>query len=501
MKSAQKFKPAIRGVNDLATLRPDVARLWHPTKNSPLTPDDISFGSNLKVWWVGDACRHDFIATVSIMTGQKKQNQNTVCSVCKGRQILIGFNDFPSLFPGIFKEWHTTKNSSMSPYDLSSKSHKKVWWICSEGHEWEMSIAARTSSKRGCIYCNGRSILVGFNDLATTHPEMANEFHPLKNGKFTPQNVTSGTNKRVWWICKEGHEWNNILSSRVFQNHCCPVCSGQKYLLGYNDLVTTDPELASEWHPTKNGSLIPEQIRLGHNKKVWWICSLGHEFQASPNERTNSSANRTGKYSLCSTCHNRTILPGYNDLATIKPEVAKEWHPTKNNGLTAAMVSPSSGKKIWWLCDRGHEWEISVANRSNNGCPRCSLGNTSNSEQKLYDEMVKKYPDAVNSAKILVQWSKVKHAKVDILIPSLNTIIEYDGAYWHSKKTKVQLDLDKTKALLDAGYKVIRVRVLPLEFLKMNHENLTQVAANHGDDAKDLADKVIQQIERNRRTV
>lgn len=124
-------------------------------------------------------------------------------------------------------------------------------------------------------------MLVGFNDLATVLPELAAEWHPTKNGRLTPQDVTAGSSKMVWWLLPYDDpntgkhfdfEWYTMVAHR--KNGCgCPYLSNKnpKVWIGFNDLATTDPELAAEWHPTKNGDLSPQQVSSNSNKKVWWL--------------------------------------------------------------------------------------------------------------------------------------------------------------------------------------------------------------------------------------
>ena len=63
-------------------------------------------------------------------------------------------------------------------------------------------------------------------------------------------------------------------------------------------------------------------------------------------------------------------------LAELNPLLAKEWHPTKNSGLTPFDVTEGSNKKAWWKCDKGddHEWEAPISDRSNRGrgCSICA---------------------------------------------------------------------------------------------------------------------------------
>lgn len=133
----------------------------------------------------------------------------------------------------------------------------------------------------------------GFNDLATTHPELTTEWHPVKNGELTPQMVIAGSGKKVWWLGPCGHEWEAAINNRA-NGAQCPYCTGRMVLLGFNDLSTTNPELVDEWHPTKNGSLMPQQVTAGSNRRVWWKCEVGHEWITMVADRSRGSA--------CPTC-------------------------------------------------------------------------------------------------------------------------------------------------------------------------------------------------------
>ncbi len=133
-------------------------------------------------------------------------------------------------------------------------------------------------------------------------------------------------------------------------------------------LQTTNPELASEWHPTKNGQLTPADVTAGSVKKVWWKCPKGsdHEWDARIQDRDNGAG--------CAVCSNYKVVES-NCLATLNPELSKEWHPTKNGKLTFFDVHPGSSKRVWWKCPKGddHEWRAKVYSRDGGkGCPICS---------------------------------------------------------------------------------------------------------------------------------
>ncbi|NIP32735.1 hypothetical protein GWN26_07380, partial [Candidatus Saccharibacteria bacterium] len=190
-------------------------------------------------------------------------------------------------------------------------------------------------------------------NLHAVNPLMAKEWHPLKNGKLSPKDVTPRSNKKVWWQCKKGHEWQSTVSHRS-RGQGCPYCSGRN-ATKENCLESVNKALAKEWHPTKNGTLTPANVTPGSGKKVWWLCRNGHEWQAFISNRSKGIG--------CPYCSNKKACKD-NCLATINPKLAKEWHPTKNGILTPKHVLPGTNKKVWWRCKKGHEWETFINNRS-----------------------------------------------------------------------------------------------------------------------------------------
>ena len=285
--------------------------------------------------------------------------------------------------PELLKQWDTERNFPLQPECISASTSRKVWWKDDLGHSWYQSIYSRTALKCGCPVCAGRKILSGFNDLATTHPLLAAQWHPSLNGGLSPQQVSAGSGRKVWWICEKGHEWQALIASRV-RGCGCPICSNRIVLPGFNDLATTHPELAAEWHPSKNGDLTPQEISYGYDKKVWWRCGYGHEWQAAPKTRVRMKAG-------CPVCANYAVQRGYNDLKTLFPHVAAEWHPTKNGALTPEQVVAGNSRTVWWRCPLGHEWRAKISDRTRGttGCPYC----TGKKVLKGFNDLASQDPD------------------------------------------------------------------------------------------------------------
>lgn len=200
-------------------------------------------------------------------------------------------------------QWHPTKNKSLSAKDVTRSSGEKVWWLCDKGHEWEATVVKRALHNQNCPYCANKKVCDD-NCLATTKSELADEWHFEKNYPLTPNEVVSGSNKKVWWVCKKGHEWRAVVTARAFQNSNCPYCANQK-VCADNCLATIFPSLESEWHPKKNKALTPRDVTAGSNKKVWWICEKGHEWETTVNNRAGSSKN-------CPYCSNRNAKNIYS---------------------------------------------------------------------------------------------------------------------------------------------------------------------------------------------
>ena len=210
------------GQNDLATRLPLLAAEWDAEKNGPLRPDQLVPGSSRRVWW---RCKngHSWQSTVRA----RSSNANG-CPYCAGKRVSAGFNDLASRAPQLAAEWDAEKNGALTPQSVTPSSNRKVFWRCPHGHSYAARISARTECGTGCPYCAGRKVLAGFNDLQTVFPKLAAEWHPTLNGALTPEQLTPGSNKRVWWQCSLGHVWKAVVYSRTGPRPSgCPVCAGK----------------------------------------------------------------------------------------------------------------------------------------------------------------------------------------------------------------------------------------------------------------------------------
>lgn len=268
-------------------------------------------------------------------------------------------NSVGEINPHLVSEWNWLKNGEITPFNISYGSGLKVWWSCKEGHEWKASINDRNRGN-GCPYCSGQLICAD-NCLATKKPKLAKQWHPTKNNELTPYDVMPGSQKSVWWQCEKGHEWKANIIQRVHGSGC-RKCNSEKPPALEESLLLTEPSIAAEWHPTKNGALTPKDVARQSNRKVWWKCVKNHEWETTVNHRTNGRK--------CPFCLGRKPSNEHS-LSSQYPNLALEWHPSKNGDLTPDNVTPKSHKKVWWLCRKGHEFQTTVYRASGTNCPYC----------------------------------------------------------------------------------------------------------------------------------
>lgn len=271
-----RIRKPISGVNDLATLSPHLLKEW--SNKNIVEPNQVFNKAQRIVLW---ECYkgHEWEKSVYSRTVYK-----TTCPECPAPPKE---KNLETEYPEVLKEWAFDLNDRL-PNSLTPGSQYKAWWRCTDyGHTWRLSISDRTYYKSGCAICSGRRILKGFNDLETLVPTIAAEWHPTKNHIFPPPSVTSSrSDKNVWWLGKCGHEWKNTIKNRTTLGNGCPYCSNKKVLEGFNDLTTTHPDIASEWHPTRNNELMPKDVVAGSAKEVWWLCLKGHDFRTTVSKRT-----------------------------------------------------------------------------------------------------------------------------------------------------------------------------------------------------------------------
>lgn len=370
-------------------------------------------------------------------------------------KLIKGINDLYTVSPALSSEWNYGKNGDLSPTDVTAGSGKKVWWIGACGHEWQAQIKSRLSGK-SCPYCSNVKLLSGFNDLQSKKIELVEEWNWNKNVGLGPSDVLFSSHKHVWWKCSEcGYEWNSEVRSRAIYNQGCPECAKEKrsktfrknlLLNGKKSFVNEYPNIVKEWNYEKNTGLCISDYTSNSSKKVWWKCSkCEYEWTATIKTRTYNNSG-------CPFCAGKIIKAGINDLESLNPSLAREWHPLRNGLLKPNGVSVHSGKLVWWKCKYGHEYKCRIADRTKGiGCSVCSKHFKKSFPEQIVYYYISKYFDTISNYRALF----LGRSEIDIYIPELNVGIEYDGYRYHKD---IERDKKKDDLCFRNGIQLYRVR-------------------------------------------
>lgn len=324
--------------NNLAAEYPDLAKLWHPTKNGGLRPEDVAPRSNNKVWWTCDE-KHEYQRTVD---GQIKSGG--VCPVCSGRLLVSGVNDVKTKCSEIAEEWDYEVNAPMKPDDYSYVSSVKVGWKCKTcGYTWRATVKSRCVRGNGCRNCAGQKrwekrfekMNLGITDSALL------EEWDYELNKKGPECYTPQSGAKVHWHCpKCGYRYLATIRNKT-NGRKCACCRRKVVVPGINDLGTTHPRIADEWDYEKNGDLKPQDVLAGTRRKVFWKCPQGHSYSASINHRTTP-----GKETNCPRCNDgrQTSFAEqavYFYVKKLYPDAVNRYKEIFTNGMELDIFIPS----------------------------------------------------------------------------------------------------------------------------------------------------------------
>ena len=511
--SGKSFK---KGLNDIFTIHSNWKNYWDFELNEKdgINPYKIGSNSHIKANWICSNCGVKFRRALSktkdiILCNNcsiKKGTETKITTILSKNGSLLDHN------PLIAEEWDYAKNGDLTPNKVTNNSNQKVWWICPNGHSYKITISHK-SQGRGCPKCSKEmsisfpekaifyylkqvddniiesynpSFLMGkeidiylpakklgieydgkmwhtdiqrdleknqicynnginlirireegcpkLNDssqdfyykansnyenlnniiykiineiynkkievniqrdridiyklvtltikeksLENMYPTIAKEWDYKLNKGLKPSQFYANSSRKVWWICPNGHSYESTISHRVVDKNNCPFCSNQKILKGYNDLATTNPEMLKEWNYEKNNilNLFPDNVFKGSHKKVWWKCEKNHEWQASISNRVRGRK--------CPICSNRLVVKGINDLKTTHSQILEMWNYKRNEelGFNPEKLSFGSDKKVWWICPKcKNEWQQRISHISNGiGCPNCHYNSLKSQEE------------------------------------------------------------------------------------------------------------------------
>ena len=420
------------GQHSLQTFNPPYLIEWDYKKNGNRTPNDVMPNSAKKVWWICQKCHSSYCSRINGRTSEGKG-----CPVCAGIEVREGINDLATHNPLLAKEWDYEKNKDLLPSQVTVNSTKKVSWKCAVcKYEWIATVSSRNAGN-GCpscakVYHSSLPEQIIYWYILQQFPDAINGYKPewlkkygeidifipsLKigieyDGEKWHKNIkrdqnkgklikkheiflirirepklqsldddsyiieTQKIDKQYLYLENVIKELIQILVSRYNIKWTIPINIEKDiseiramYIKNKKEksLAFVCPQIIDEWDYENNKNLKPEQVTAHSDMKVYWICKVcGYKWKAAVGDRTNGHG--------CPFCAGRAVRTGYNDIATMRPELIKKWNYEKNGDLKPENVSYRSDKKIWWHCDKcGYDFQQRIADTSNGtGCPVCS---------------------------------------------------------------------------------------------------------------------------------
>ena len=436
-----------------------------------------------------------------------------------------------SEIPELMKEWDWEANAGLDPSKIAAGSNKKAYWVCKKcGYKWTAKINNRAILGRGCPCCANKVVVLGKNDLATTHPDLAKEWHPTKNGNLAPEKVTYGCGKKIWWICPKGHEYQATINHRTGNKGTnCPICNSGRQtsfseqsfyfyikklypdainrykadFLGNMELDIYIPSI--KWAIEYDGEAFHKKDKLKREQKKYHLCQkhgiklirfrekeigLGEDI-CDESYHTSDMSNPknlekmiihflhkldfSGKYSFQINSFNVNvkrdrikILKSYSteykkdSFGELYPEIAREWHLTKNEGLTPYMFKAGSDHKVWWLCPKcGCEYKASISHRTNpknkeraTGCPKCGIEKSSQAKRKainMIDPKTNKIIQTFISIADASRKMKISHGNIGMVCQGIRP--KAGGYIWRYANEQEVKKYQKPKKQLEFDFK------------------------------------------------
>lgn len=204
--------------------------------------------------------------------------------------------------------------------------------------------------------------------FAEVRPDLLERWDWGGNAALDPMILSPYSRQVAWWTCPvdDRHRWKAQIQV-LTGGAKCAVCHGAQVQAGVNDLASNFPNLATEWHSSKNEPLRPNDVTASSHKKVWWNCPLDsrHEYEAT-------IANRSGRNSGCPVCAGKKVLVGVNDVQTTNPELLLQWDFELNLDCSPSQFTAGSHRSVIWKCANSHVWKAAIKDRvRGRDCPFC----------------------------------------------------------------------------------------------------------------------------------
>lgn len=470
--SGENCRACLRALGPLSLESYEFMEEWSPVNRAASSYTHLS---TEVVYWNCKLCSNSWKCMV-----YSRVKGAASCPYCAGKE--ISERDFFEIVELLASSFSGANPMNLSELRVEWKRTLAIWLCADEPHSYEATIQKKLTLK-GCPYCSNRRLLPGFNDLPSALPAVYSEWSPKNT--LDPHSLLVSSRERVLWLCsKESckHEWISPVVHRR-NGSGCPRCSvSGPRAVNFELSVASSSAVMEYWDEAAN-RLSPEHIGKGSHQAISLVCKLSHRWEESARkvvsraERLNrnraESLKRDGvgaqtearpqtenhfkgqeesraksfagtevplltADSICPYCSGEVLLQGFNDLKTIYPKIAAQWHPQLNGKRLPTDCLPSSYERVWWLCEQGHTMSRLIAYRTlrYNECSYCT-GGSSKIELEVLNFVQEHFPQL---KVVSGDRSTLGRKELDVFLPEKNVALEVNGEYWHSDRVKADAE-------------------------------------------------------------
>lgn len=323
-----------------------------------ITPKDVSWGTHKKVYWVCSKCGNIYLSSIV------KRTIGRNCPICAGKKVILGYNDFATLCPNLLKEWDFSKNV-ISPYEITKGSNKKVWWVCPKGHSYEAVVNIRTRENKpsSCPFCSTNTSIPEISLFLILSKLFKNVEHRKKINNIEYDICINDLRLLIEY---DGEYWHK--NRRDIENRKEKTANAFDYdFIRIYEVRDIDLDILKI---DKNICYIDGKIA----KNITSLIKYFLKYLALRNHLNIDINNLDLNNIEIEAREYKDFGILKNSLKTLRPDIAKEWHPIKNGTLKPDSFAVQSNYKAWWICKKGHEWKTSIAHRTrdNTKCPYCT---------------------------------------------------------------------------------------------------------------------------------
>lgn len=294
-------------------------------------PMFITVGSDKPVWWVCNKSKdHKWLLSPS-QRHNRRNGKLYGCPFCSNRRVLRGFNDLATTHPETASLWFS--GNKEKPTNVVAGSNKKVWWMCKSGHKWQRQIAEQVKIKNQCAKCaNFRVAVKGKSDLFSVHPELKYIWH--SKNKINPDEITFRSNKKVWWICENEHEWESRVAD-IAKGNRCPKCSKSISIVEKKIADALSKKFILEHQPAKINGRKPDILIKEKGIKI--VLEVDGFYWHSPDASFTKDIEQTKAFleevDFVIRVRNENLKPIFGAINVLHPYVLKNvtrkqwWNP------------------------------------------------------------------------------------------------------------------------------------------------------------------------------